>query len=78
MNSDVLGGKWKQLKGAVKTQWGKLTDDDLEQINGNTEKLAGILQERYGYSRAQAEQEVHHFMDQHMGDTGMSGRGTGY
>jgi uncharacterized protein YjbJ (UPF0337 family) len=58
MNLDILKGKWKQLKGEAKTQWGKLTDDDLDQIEGNTEKLVGKVQERYGYGREQAQQEV--------------------
>jgi uncharacterized protein YjbJ (UPF0337 family) len=58
MNTDVLKGKWQQLKGEAKVQWGKLTDDDLDQIEGNTEKLIGKVQERYGYARDRAEQEV--------------------
>ena len=52
INSDVLKGKWQQLKGEARIQWGRLTDDDLDQIQGNIEKLAGKLQERYGYERA--------------------------
>ena len=51
MNQDVLKGKWMQLKGEVRKQWGKLTDDDLDQIQGNSEKLVGKLQERYGYAQ---------------------------
>lgn len=62
MNSDILHGKWMQLRGAVKKQWGKLTDDDLDQVNGDMDRLAGILQERYGYSREEAKQHVQHFM----------------
>jgi uncharacterized protein YjbJ (UPF0337 family) len=57
MNNDVLKGKWMQLKGEVRRQWGKLTDDDVTQIEGNSEKLIGKLQERYGYARDQAERE---------------------
>ncbi len=68
MNSDILRGKWLQLRGAVKKQWGKLTDDDLDQVNGDMDKLAGVLQERYGYSRAQAEQEVRRFETEHQSD----------
>ena len=68
MNLDVLKGKWKQLKGEAKTQWGKLTDDDLDQIEGNTEKLVGKVQERYGYGREQAEREVDQWIN----------RGSGY
>jgi len=48
MNWDQVEGKWKQMKGAVKEQWGKLTDDDLDVIAGKRDKLIGKLQERYG------------------------------
>lgn len=58
MNDDILEGKWKQLRGEFKQWWGKLTDDDLDQISGERDKLIGKLQERYGYSKQQAEQEV--------------------
>ncbi len=54
MNNDVLKGKWLQMKGEVRRQWGKLTDDDVAQIEGSSEKLIGKLQERYGYARDQA------------------------
>jgi uncharacterized protein YjbJ (UPF0337 family) len=57
MNNDVLKGKWMQMKGEVRRQWGKLTDDDVAQIEGSSEKLIGKLQERYGYARDQAERE---------------------
>jgi uncharacterized protein YjbJ (UPF0337 family) len=67
MNLDVLKGKWKQLKGEAKTQWGKLTDDDLDQIEGNTEKLVGKVQERYGYGRERAEQEVDQWINRDSG-----------
>jgi uncharacterized protein YjbJ (UPF0337 family) len=62
MNADVLKGKWMQLKGEARRQWGKLTDDDLDQIEGNTEKMVGKLQERYGYARDEAEREVNDFL----------------
>lgn len=58
MNRDVFEGKWKQLRGDVKKFWGKLTDDDLDQINGDRDKFIGRLQERYGYSKQQAELEL--------------------
>jgi uncharacterized protein YjbJ (UPF0337 family) len=58
MNQDILSGKWKQMRGELKTWWGKLTDDDFERIGGQKDKLIGLLQERYGYTREQAEQEV--------------------
>ena len=62
MNKDILEGKWTQLKGEVKKQWGELTNDDLERIQGQREKLEGRLQERYGYSRQQARNEVDKFL----------------
>ena len=62
MNQDVFKGKWMQLKGEVRTQWGKLTNDDLDQIQGNTEKLVGKLQERYGYARERAQEEYDNFI----------------
>jgi uncharacterized protein YjbJ (UPF0337 family) len=65
MNTDQLKGKWHQLKGEAKIRWGKLTDDDLDQANGQTEKLIGLLQERYGYARERAEREVREFEGRH-------------
>ncbi len=62
MNQDILKGKWKELKGGLKEQWGKLTDDDLTQLEGKTEKLIGILQERYGYTKDKAEDEYKKFV----------------
>lgn len=59
---DILEGKWHELKGQVKQQWGKLTDDDLTQLNGKTEELAGVLQQRYGYAKAQAEMEINSWL----------------
>lgn len=63
MNSDVFKGKWMQIKGEVKSQWGKLTDDDLDRVEGDTEKLVGKVQERYGYAREDAKREVDAFLD---------------
>ncbi len=61
MNSDVFKGKWKQLTGNIKERWGKLTDDDLDVAEGHTEHLVGKLQERYGWSKEKAEEEVNDF-----------------
>ena len=58
MNKDVLKGKWKQLRGEAKKWWGELTDDDLDKIEGDREKLVGVIQERYGYAKDEAEREV--------------------
>jgi uncharacterized protein YjbJ (UPF0337 family) len=62
MDENILKGKWHQLKGDVKSRWGKLTDDDLTQAEGDAEKLVGRLQERYGYAREQARREVDDFL----------------
>lgn len=58
MNSDQIKGKWAQLKGSAKAKWGDLTDDDLTEIEGETEKLAGKVQERYGIEREEAKRRV--------------------
>jgi uncharacterized protein YjbJ (UPF0337 family) len=58
MNTDTLRGKWNQLKGNVRKQWGKLTDDDVDQIQGDSEILLGRIQERYGRTRDEAQREV--------------------
>jgi len=58
MNWDRVEGEWKQWKGKVQQQWGKLTNDDLDVIEGNREELAGRLQQRYGYAKDQAEREI--------------------
>jgi len=63
MNRDILEGMWKQLRGKVRETWGDLTDDELEEIAGKRDKLAGKLQERYGYTRAEAEQEIDRFLE---------------
>jgi len=57
MNKDVFEGKWKQMRGQAKVWWGKLTDDDLEKVGGKFDNLIGVLQEKYGYTRQQAEGE---------------------
>lgn len=58
MNSDILEGQWKQLKGTIKDKWGKLTDDDLDRIEGNYDKFEGTLQERYGWKKDEAKREL--------------------
>ena len=57
MNQNVFEGKWKQIRGQAKIWWGKLTDDDLEEVGGSFDKLIGLLQEKYGYTQQQAEEE---------------------
>ena len=62
MNWDQIKGEWKQIKGFIKTQWGKLTDDDLMFINGQKDELIGKLQERYGQTREEAVKQVDEFV----------------
>ena len=61
MNWDIVEGNWKQFKGTVKTQWGKLTDDHLDVIAGKRDALAGRIQELYGVNREEAEQQIKDF-----------------
>lgn len=61
MNKDILKGKWKQATGELKSRWGKLTDDDIQTLDGEREKLVGKLQERYGLARDAAEKQVSEF-----------------
>ena len=58
MNTDVMEGKWKQMRGQVKEWWGKLTEDDLDVIAGKRDQLVGKLQERYGWAKRDAEDEI--------------------
>ena len=63
MNWDIIEGKWKQLNGETQTQWGKLTEDEIDQAAGNREKLAGIIQERYGVAKDEAERQIDEFAE---------------
>lgn len=58
MNHDTIQGRWKLIKGKAREQWGKLTDDDITQINGNREQLEGKLQAQYGYTKDQVKKNV--------------------
>lgn len=58
MNKDIFEGNWKQLKGEARKKWGELTDDELDQIEGDAVKLSGLIQKHYGKTREQAEKEV--------------------
>ncbi len=57
MNRDIAEGKWKEMRGQVKMWWGKLTDDDLDKASGKADQIIGLLQQKYGYTREQAEKE---------------------
>lgn len=61
MNRDIIKGKWLQVKGSVKEKWGELTDDELDQIDGNADILAGKLQEKYGWAKDEADTQVNDF-----------------
>jgi uncharacterized protein YjbJ (UPF0337 family) len=61
MNNDRAAGQWKQIKGSIKEQWGKLTDDEISQLEGHSDQLAGRLQERYGIAREEAERQAREF-----------------
>ncbi|MTH33664.1 CsbD family protein [Paracoccus limosus] len=61
MNWDIIEGKWSQLKGAVKEKWGDLTDNDLTEMDGKRDKLQGKLQEKYGWTKEEAERRVDDF-----------------
>jgi uncharacterized protein YjbJ (UPF0337 family) len=63
MNEDILKGQWTQLKGQLRKQWGRLTDDDIEQIKGNRDILLGKLQEYYGKNREENEREIDTWLD---------------
>ena len=63
MNDDILKGKWAQLKGIVKEQWGKLTDDEIDQLDGRRDQLVGKVQERYGIAREQAARDVENWLN---------------
>ena len=63
MNWDIAEGNWKQFKGKVQTQWGKLTDDQLDQISGKRQELSGRIQEAYGVSKDEAEKQIKEFED---------------
>lgn len=58
MNRDTLAGNWKQFRGRIQEQWGKLTNDDLDEIDGRREQLVGRLQELYGLEREDIEREI--------------------
>lgn len=70
MDWDRIAGSWKQMTGKVKEQWGKLTDDDLTMAEGNYDQLVGRIQERYGYSREEAQRHLDEFLDARGRDMG--------
>jgi len=69
MNKDTFEGNWKQFKGKVKEEWGKLTDDDLDIVEGQRDQLAGRLQERYGLTKDAAEKQIREFEKRYSSQT---------
>lgn len=65
MNWNQIEGNWTQIKGDVQAKWGRLTNDDLDVIEGNRKKLVGKLQERYGQAEDEAEREIDAWLDKH-------------
>lgn len=65
MANDIFKGKWKQLKGSIQERWGELTNDDVDEIQGESQRLVGLLQEKYGYAKEKAEGEIAEFLEQH-------------
>lgn len=62
MDKDIVKGKWHEIKGKVKQQWGKLTDNDVAQLKGSYEELSGLLQKGYGYKKDEAKKEIDSFL----------------
>lgn len=62
MNEDILKGKWMQMKGKVKEEWGNLTDDEIDKLDGSREQLEGKIQEKYGWAKEEAQQHVDNWM----------------
>ena len=65
MNWDRIEGEWKQIKGSVKEQWGKLTDDDLDVAAGKRDQLVGKVQNRYGIAKDEAEKQIDEWAEKH-------------
>lgn len=62
MNWDIVQGKWEQLKGSVKKEWGELTDDEVTQLAGERDKVAGKLQEKYGWTKTEVDEKMNDFI----------------
>ena len=69
MNNDILAGNWKQFQGKMIEQWGKLTNDDIDVVEGRRDQLAGKLQERYGWAKDEAERQIKAFEDRYLTST---------
>jgi uncharacterized protein YjbJ (UPF0337 family) len=72
MNTDIFEGQWRQMRGQLRSWWGRLSDDDIENIAGQKDKLVGLLQEKYGYTREQARHEVDRRLQEYNQPTGQA------
>src|ERR1051325_8050325 len=72
MNEDVFAGQWRELKDTLKSWWGNLSDDDFEWVGGQKDRLIGLLQQKYGWTREQAQQDVDRRLQEYQG-SGMGG-----
>jgi uncharacterized protein YjbJ (UPF0337 family) len=70
MNEDIFSGKWREMRGTLRSWWGRLSDDDLERIGGEKDRLIGAVQEKYGQTREQAEREVERRLSEYGGTSG--------
>lgn len=68
LNKDVIEGSWKQLKGKIQQKWAKLTNDDILKMKGTATELEGILQKKYGYTKAEAEKSIQEFIEENKAD----------
>lgn len=68
MNRNIIQGKWKEMKGKVRQQWGELTDDDIAKMKGSYEELRGVLQQKYGYDEVRTEKEIEKFVKKYHWD----------
>ena len=74
MSLDILKGQWKQVKGSIKNKWGRLTEDDLLQLEGDRDKLVGKIQEKYGIGKQEALKQVDEFQASLAGGSGHEGK----
>ncbi|NVK35131.1 MAG: CsbD family protein [Rhodobacteraceae bacterium] len=65
MNWDQIAGNWKEYKGKAQSHWGKLTDDDMDRVEGRRTELAGLIQQKYGKTKEEAEKEVDAWLEKH-------------
>lgn len=62
MNWTTIQGNWNETKGTIKSKWGRLTDDDLMQVQGNRDRLVGVIQQKYGIAREKVEEQLNEFL----------------